>query len=143
MNSPFDAIVPWYALVVQRTVMWSRYQFTDFTRLKQLSPCIIIHNYVAVCVVTHNGMNPGAAIVTRPSQWRQVFDHSPKRSHQGLILILDNQQASTPASVHQTLLKSRGQRWKGAQLQLGKSPSEDPLMYGSLLLSTPSLCFSN
>ena len=26
------------------------------------------HTYVAVCVVTHNGMNPGAAIVTRHLQ---------------------------------------------------------------------------
>ena len=29
---------------------------------------VYYHTYVAVCVVTHNGMNPGAAIVTRPSQ---------------------------------------------------------------------------
>ena len=36
------------------------------------------HTYVAVYVVTHNGMDPGAAIVTRPSQKRQVFDDSPK-----------------------------------------------------------------
>ena len=36
MNSPFVAIVPLYALVVQHTVMWSRYLFADFTRLKQL-----------------------------------------------------------------------------------------------------------
>ena len=29
---------------------------------------VYYHTYVAVCVVTHNGMNPGVAIVTRPSQ---------------------------------------------------------------------------
>ena len=32
---------------------------------------VYYHTYVAVCVVTvvtHNSMNPGAAIVTRPSQ---------------------------------------------------------------------------
>ena len=29
---------------------------------------VYYHTYVAVCVVTHNGMTPGAAIVTRPSQ---------------------------------------------------------------------------
>ena len=34
MNSPFVAIVPLYALVVWRTVMWRRYQFTNFTRFK-------------------------------------------------------------------------------------------------------------
>ena len=63
MNSPFVAIVPLHALVVRRTIYeggigslilqgWSAYY----------------HTYVAVCVVTHNGMDPGAAIVTRPSQ---------------------------------------------------------------------------
>ena len=35
------------------------------------------HTYAAVCFVTPNGMYPGVAIVTRPSQQRQVFDHSP------------------------------------------------------------------
>ena len=29
---------------------------------------VYYHTYVAVCVVTHNGMNPGAGIVTHPSQ---------------------------------------------------------------------------
>ena len=29
---------------------------------------VYYHTYVAVCVVTHNGVNPGVAIVTRPSQ---------------------------------------------------------------------------
>ena len=38
---------------------------------------VYYHTHVAVCVVIQNGMNPGAAIVTRPSQQRQVFDHSP------------------------------------------------------------------
>ena len=38
----------------------------------------VYHTYVAGCVVTHNGMNPGAAIVTRPSQQWQGFDQSPK-----------------------------------------------------------------
>ena len=63
MNSPFVAIVPLYALVVRRTVHeagigslivqgWSAYY----------------HTYVAVCVATHNGVDPGAAIVTHPSQ---------------------------------------------------------------------------
>ena len=60
MNSPFVVIVPLYALVVRHTVYeagigslilqgWSVY-------------------YHAVCVATHNGVDPGAAIVTRPSQ---------------------------------------------------------------------------
>ena len=44
MNSSFVAIVPLYALVLQRTVMWSLYQFADFARLKQLSPCIRVHH---------------------------------------------------------------------------------------------------
>ena len=30
MNSPSVGIVPLYALVVQRTVIWSRYLFADF-----------------------------------------------------------------------------------------------------------------
>ena len=29
---------------------------------------VYYHTYVAVCVVTHNGMNQGSAIVTWPSQ---------------------------------------------------------------------------
>ena len=63
MNSPFVAIIPLYALVVRRTVRWRRYRFADFTRLN-----VYYHTYVAVYVVTHNGMDSGAAIVTRPSQ---------------------------------------------------------------------------
>ena len=43
LNSSFVPIVPFYALVVQHTVRWSLYRFADFTRLKQLSPCILIH----------------------------------------------------------------------------------------------------
>ena len=63
MNSPFVAIVPLYALVVRRTVRWRRYQFADFT-----SWSVYYHTYVVVYVVTHNGMDPGAAIVSHPSQ---------------------------------------------------------------------------
>ena len=51
MNSPFVAIVPWYALVMRRTVMWSRYRFADFIRLKQILPCIIIH--ISLYVLSH------------------------------------------------------------------------------------------
>ena len=51
MNSPFVANVPVYALVVRCMVMWSRYRFADFTRLKQLSPCIIIH--MSLNVLSH------------------------------------------------------------------------------------------
>ena len=29
---------------------------------------VYYHTYVAVCVVTHNGVDPGAVIVTHPSQ---------------------------------------------------------------------------
>ena len=63
MNSPFVTIVPLYTLVVRRTARWRRY------RLKILQGwSVYYHTYVAVYVVTHNGMDPGAAIVTRPSQ---------------------------------------------------------------------------
>ena len=51
MNSPFVAIVPLNALVVRLTFMWSRYQFADLTRLKCLSPCIIIH--ISLYVLSH------------------------------------------------------------------------------------------
>ena len=51
LNSPFVPIVPFYALVVQHTVRWSRYRFADFTRLKQLSQCILIH--MLLYVLTH------------------------------------------------------------------------------------------
>ena len=51
VNSPFVAIVPYYALLVRRTVMGSRYRFTDLTRLKQLSTCIIIH--MSLNVLSH------------------------------------------------------------------------------------------
>ena len=48
MNSPFVAIVLLYGIVVRHTVLWSPYRFTDFTRLKQLLPCIIIHKSLYV-----------------------------------------------------------------------------------------------
>ena len=51
MNSPFVAIVPLYALVVRRTVYES----------------LILQGW-NVYVVTHNGVDSGAAIVIRPSQ---------------------------------------------------------------------------
>ena len=63
MNSPFVAIVPLYALVVRRTARWRRYQLQILQGWS-----VYYHTYVAVYVVTHNGMDPGAAIVTRPSQ---------------------------------------------------------------------------
>ena len=63
MNSPFVAIVPLYALVVQRTVEWRRYRFADLQGWS-----VYYHTYAAVYVVTHSGMDPGAATVTRPSQ---------------------------------------------------------------------------
>ena len=72
MNSPFVAIVPLYTLAVRRTVRWRRYRFAILQGWS-----VYYHTYVTVYVVTHNGMDPGAAIVTRPSQKRQVFDHSP------------------------------------------------------------------
>ena len=53
MNSPYVAIVPLYTLVV---VIRGWYWFADFARYD--------HTYFAVCVVAHNGMDPGAAIVT-------------------------------------------------------------------------------
>ena len=62
-NSPFVATVPLYALVVQRTV----YEASIGSLILQ-SWSVYYHSYVAVCVVTHNGMDPGVAIVTRPSQ---------------------------------------------------------------------------
>ena len=66
MNSTFVAIVPWYALVVRGTVMWSRYQFTWFYKV-EATITMYYHTYVAVCAVTHYGINAGAAIVTCPS----------------------------------------------------------------------------
>ena len=63
MNSPFVAIVPLYALVVRCTVIWA-----GIGSLILQGWSVNYHTYVAVCVVTHNGMDPGAAIVTRPSQ---------------------------------------------------------------------------
>ena len=61
MNSPFVAIVPLYALVVRRTV----YEVGIDSLILQ-GWCMYYHTYVAVYVGTHNSMDPGAAIVTRP-----------------------------------------------------------------------------
>ena len=77
MNSPFVAIVPLYALVLRRTV----YEAGIGSLILQ-GWSVYYHTYVAACVVTHNGVDPGTAIVTRPSQWRQVFDYFPKPSNQ-------------------------------------------------------------
>ena len=63
MNSPFVAIVPLYALVVRRT--WGD---AGIGSLILQGWSVYYHTYVPVYVVTHNGMDPGAAIVTRPSQ---------------------------------------------------------------------------
>ena len=63
MNSPFVAIVPLYALVVRRTVCEA-----GIGSLILRGWSMHYHTYVAVCVATHNGVDPGAAIVTRPSQ---------------------------------------------------------------------------
>ena len=63
MNSPFVAIVPLYALVVQRMV----YEAGIGSLILQ-GWSVYYHTYVAICVVTHNSVDPGAAIVTRPSQ---------------------------------------------------------------------------
>ena len=63
VNSPFVAIVPLYALVVWRTVYEAG---IGPLILQGWSVCY--HTYVAVCVATQNGVDIGAAIVTRPSQ---------------------------------------------------------------------------
>ena len=63
INSRFVTIVPLYALVVRRTV----YEAGIGSLILQ-GWSVYYHTYVAVCVVTHNGVDPGAAIVTRPSQ---------------------------------------------------------------------------
>ena len=63
MNSPFVAIVPLYALVVRRTV----YEAGIGSLILQ-GWSVYYHTYVPVCVATHNGVDPGAANVTRPSQ---------------------------------------------------------------------------
>ena len=63
MNSSFVAIVPLYALVVQRTV----YEAGIGSLILQ-GWSVYYHTYVAVCVATHDGVDPGAAIVTRLSQ---------------------------------------------------------------------------
>ena len=63
MNSSVVAIVPFYALVVLRTV----YEAGIGSLILQ-GWSVYYHTYVAVCVVTHNGVDPGVAIVTRPSQ---------------------------------------------------------------------------
>ena len=49
MNKFFVVIVPRYALVVQLTVMWSRYRFIELNkllRLKQLSLNVMSHSGV-------------------------------------------------------------------------------------------------
>ena len=61
MNSSFVAIVPLYALVVRS------YEAGIGSLILQ-GWSVYYHTYVAVCVVTHNGVDPGAAIVTRLSQ---------------------------------------------------------------------------
>ena len=61
MNSSFVAIVPFYALVVRRTVYEAGIGSLILHGMHY-------HTYVAVCVVTHNGVDPGAVIVTRLSQ---------------------------------------------------------------------------
>ena len=63
MNSPFVAIVPLYALVVRRTV----YEVGIGSLILQ-GWSVYYHTYVAVCVATHKGVDPGTAIVTHPSQ---------------------------------------------------------------------------
>ena len=63
MNSPFVAIVALYALVVRHTV----YEAGIGSLILQ-GWSVYSHTYVAVCVVTHNGVDPGAAIVTGPLQ---------------------------------------------------------------------------
>ena len=63
MNSPFVAIVPLYALVVRRTV----YEAGIGSLILQ-GWSVYYHTYVAICVVTHNGVDPGAVIVTHPLQ---------------------------------------------------------------------------
>ena len=64
MNSPFVAFVPLYALVVLR-IRWGD---ASIGSLILQGWSVYYHTYVAVYVVTHNGMDPGVAIVTRPSQ---------------------------------------------------------------------------
>ena len=63
MNSSFVATVPLYALVVRRTV----YEVGISSLILQ-GWSVYYHTYVAVYVVTYSGVDPGAAIVTRPSQ---------------------------------------------------------------------------
>ena len=62
MNNPFVAIVPLYALAVRRMVRWR----IGLLILQGWS--VYYRTYVAVYVVTHNGMDPGAATVTHPLQ---------------------------------------------------------------------------
>ena len=64
MNGPFVAIL------FHCTLYWCgvpSYEAGTGSLILQGSS-VYYHTYVAVCVVTHNGMDPGAAIVTRPSQ---------------------------------------------------------------------------
>ena len=63
MNSLFVAIVPLYTLVVRRTV----YEAGIGSLILQ-GWSVYYHTYVAVCVATHSGVDPGATIVTLPSQ---------------------------------------------------------------------------
>ena len=62
MNNPFVAIVPLYALC---GVRWGD---AGIGSLILQGWSVYYHAYVAVYVVTHNGMDPGAVIVTHPSQ---------------------------------------------------------------------------
>ena len=63
MNSSFGAIIPFYALVVRRMVYEA-----GISSLILQGWSVYYHTYVAVSVVTHNGVDPGVATVTRPSQ---------------------------------------------------------------------------
>ena len=63
MNSPFVAVVPFYTLVVR----WAVYEAGIGSLILQ-GWSVYYHTYVAVYVVTHSGMDPGAAIVTCLSQ---------------------------------------------------------------------------
>ena len=57
MNNLFVAIVPRYALVTRRTVMWTSVSVCWFYKV-EATVTVYYHTYVAVCVVTHSGMKP-------------------------------------------------------------------------------------
>ena len=61
MNSPFVTIVPLRS-------SGAAYGEVTIGSLILKGWSVYYHTYVIVYVVTHNGMDPGAAIVTRPSQ---------------------------------------------------------------------------